>query len=122
MRDILVSVCNGAVETLVKTSHQVLTTDPNERESVTREKKLNNNFFQRVLTKEAYLVKGKQNGWVEKVSSTLAVPTLAGNLSCMNIWSIMQRRRIFTQVNITVAFTNHQQIESKFKNIHMSSE
>ncbi|KAJ0026016.1 hypothetical protein Pint_08621 [Pistacia integerrima] len=56
VRDILVSVCNGAVETLVKTSHQ--------QEAPLKQMKGRSSFD------------GIQsNGWVDKVSSTLAVPS-----------------------------------------------
>ncbi|KAM7277523.1 hypothetical protein ACFE04_004657 [Oxalis oulophora] len=75
MRDILVSVCNGAVETLVKTSHQVLTTDLNEHESVTREKVIEQESVSKSFNKGSSFGQGHENGWVEKVSSTLAVPS-----------------------------------------------
>ncbi|CAI0393454.1 unnamed protein product [Linum tenue] len=57
VRDMLVDVCNGSLETLVKTSHRVLTTtgsstDPGESED---------SF--------------ESSGWMKQVSSTLAVPS-----------------------------------------------
>ncbi|XP_062165344.1 protein PHLOEM PROTEIN 2-LIKE A10-like [Alnus glutinosa] len=89
VRDILVSVCNGAVETLVRTSHQVLTSwnssshsdsnsscsivDESERPSATKD-----GCFEREASsklKEGNLFDGFQDsGWLGKVSSTLAVP------------------------------------------------
>ncbi|KAH8487896.1 hypothetical protein H0E87_023830 [Populus deltoides] len=85
VKDVLISLCNGAVETLVKTSHQVLTTSSSEKSgstcsiveqgevlSATKDEFLNReacmkdgNFFDRV----------QSDGWVGKVSSTLSVPS-----------------------------------------------
>ncbi|KAF2324242.1 hypothetical protein GH714_011048 [Hevea brasiliensis] len=90
VRDILVSVCNSAVETLVKTSHQVLTNsnmnlnsgahsgstctivEQSEGQSATR----NDCLKQEVCLKDGCSLEGFQNGgWIGKVSSTLAVPS-----------------------------------------------
>ncbi|KAJ9186849.1 hypothetical protein P3X46_002378 [Hevea brasiliensis] len=90
VRDILVSVCNSAVETLVKTSHQVLTNsnmhlnsgansgstctivEQSEGPSATR----NDCLKQEVCLKDGCSLEGFQNGgWIGKVSSTLAVPS-----------------------------------------------
>ncbi|CAK7347398.1 unnamed protein product [Dovyalis caffra] len=85
VRDVLVSICNGAVETLVKTSHQVLTASSSEKSGsacsiVEQGEELS-------ATKDGYLkretcmqdgnfVDGVQSGgWVGKVSSTLSVPS-----------------------------------------------
>ncbi|XP_022768620.1 protein PHLOEM PROTEIN 2-LIKE A10-like [Durio zibethinus] len=84
VRDILVSVCNGAVATLVRTSHQVLTSsnsgstcsvlDQSEDASGMRD-----GFNKEVSVqgvKEGSSFDGIQNnGWVYKVSSTWAVPS-----------------------------------------------
>ncbi|KAL1546876.1 protein PHLOEM PROTEIN 2-LIKE A10-like [Salvia divinorum] len=77
MTEFFVSVCNGAVETLVKTSHQVLTASPKKGsseasifgnkigfEAETRSRKNGNGA-----------VDLQSNGWVSSVSSTLAVPS-----------------------------------------------
>ncbi|KDP41592.1 hypothetical protein JCGZ_15999 [Jatropha curcas] len=86
--DVLVSLCNGAVETLVKTSHQVLTSsnlkNPNSNSSTscsvieqegscaTRDDSL----VQEVCLKDGNSLDGVQNGgWVGKVSSALSVPS-----------------------------------------------
>lgn len=73
VKDALVSVCNGAVETLVRTSHEVLTSS-NSSSSIYMAKDVsqvyspqNLNVFSDVMSKEG-------NGWVERVSSVLAVP------------------------------------------------
>nr|AFK39532.1 unknown [Medicago truncatula] len=76
VKGILVSLCNGAVETLVKTSHQVLTNPKGKSDlSSPRENGL--------LKPEAYLQKFRNggsvdgvgdSGWLEQVKSTLSVP------------------------------------------------
>lgn len=75
VRDILVSVCNGAVETLVKTSHEVLTNkkpddvpSTNGDEFMVREDAAN-------LTKRWVFDKMQSNGLADSISSTLSVPS-----------------------------------------------
>ncbi|KAM0968244.1 hypothetical protein ACFX2I_016572 [Malus domestica] len=90
VRDVLVSVCNGAVETVVRTSHQVLTSscsssssnshacpivDQSEGPSGTADE-----CFQREVSPKQGKVGSSSDvihssGWVRKVSSTLAVPS-----------------------------------------------
>lgn len=89
VREMLVSVCNGAVETLVKTSHQVLKSSRSNANSysvspclaVEGSKGLR---FAGVDWKQGVLSHKslrdsygppKNSGWVDKVSSTLAVPS-----------------------------------------------
>ncbi|KAK1276631.1 Protein PHLOEM PROTEIN 2-LIKE A10 [Acorus gramineus] len=76
VRDVLVSVCNGAVETLVKTSHKVMTdsrpsSPSSSSSSIDHAKNTVSN------AEELHIVEhrgSKDGGWVDKVSSTLAVP------------------------------------------------
>ncbi|PRQ27869.1 hypothetical protein RchiOBHm_Chr6g0309911 [Rosa chinensis] len=82
VRELLVSVCNGAVETVVKTSHQVLTTSGSNPSSNSgtwsavdhgaRDECLEQEAKQ---PKEGSSLEAIQNSeWIGKVSSTLAVP------------------------------------------------
>nr|DAD41559.1 TPA_asm: hypothetical protein HUJ06_015882 [Nelumbo nucifera] len=91
VRDILVSVCNGAVETLVRTSHQVptgsasssklslsssLVIDQAESLTSTRDEISEQNTLLQTEPTERNSVNGVQDsGWVGKVSSTMAVPS-----------------------------------------------
>lgn len=79
VRDMLVSVCNGAVETLVKTSHQVLTSSnsnssPSPRFLEIEEGLSPGKNWDLGLKSRKLFAEEKDNGWVGKVSSTLAVP------------------------------------------------
>ncbi|PKA57050.1 Phloem protein 2-like A10 [Apostasia shenzhenica] len=64
VREMLVSVCNGAMETLVRTSHAVLT-NPSSASSLNLENDRRSS---------SYSKHDKSNGWIGEVSSTLAVP------------------------------------------------
>ncbi|KAK8705568.1 hypothetical protein V6N13_049166 [Hibiscus sabdariffa] len=85
VRDILVSVCNGAVATLVRTSHQVLTSSDSKTGSTCLvldrsmdaggtgdgfEKELSLKGMERGSSFDGI----QNNGWVDKVSSSWAVP------------------------------------------------
>lgn len=87
VQDILVSLCNGAVETLVRTSHQVLTASES-----TSGANPNTSYSLLDKTVSSPLINGKvseqedsrkineanelhKSGWVNSVSSTLAVPS-----------------------------------------------
>ncbi|CAI9771357.1 unnamed protein product [Fraxinus pennsylvanica] len=90
VKDILGSLCNGAVETLVKTSHQVLTAskpnsasgssspcsivDQSEDLSSENDKDLEQAVSSRKLKETIGSDDFQGNGWVNSVSSTLAVP------------------------------------------------
>ncbi|KAF9621129.1 hypothetical protein IFM89_016623 [Coptis chinensis] len=92
VRDILVSVCNGAIETLVKTSHQVLMSSNSDAKLDGSSSSFSLNFDQGEVpyavrdegfelgnssrdlkSKNSFDI--KDSGWVNKVSSTLAVPS-----------------------------------------------
>lgn len=87
VRDMLVSVCNGAVETLVKTSHQVLTSsnadDVGSGSSSGSYLTIGETLRDEDLGVGAILIGSKvdvcdeenKSGWLRKVSSTLAVPS-----------------------------------------------
>ncbi|KAK8949416.1 Protein PHLOEM PROTEIN 2-LIKE A10 [Platanthera zijinensis] len=72
VKNVLVSLCNGAVETLVKTSHEVLT-GSNSDSSIHIEK-----YVSQVCSPMAASKSGagsqESGGWIERVSSVLAVP------------------------------------------------
>lgn len=82
MRDVLVSVCNGAVETLVKTSHQVLTSSnsnsfPGEDSGASR--KTGEHYgqagYSAKMQEKTSFFDIQNNPWVTNVSSTLSVPS-----------------------------------------------
>ncbi|PSS17308.1 Protein PHLOEM PROTEIN 2-LIKE like [Actinidia chinensis var. chinensis] len=73
VRDFVVSVCNGVVETLVKTSHQVLTTPKLNTSSISSSSASIGDQITEVKVKSAS--NGQDSGWVSSVSSTLAVPS-----------------------------------------------
>lgn len=85
VKDVLISLCNGAVETLVKTSHQVLTTSSSEKSgstcSIVEQGEVLSATKDEFLNREACIKDGnffdgvRSDGWVGKVSSTLSVPS-----------------------------------------------
>ncbi|KAI4315094.1 hypothetical protein L6164_027940 [Bauhinia variegata] len=87
VKDMLVSVCNNAIETLVKTSHQVLTSsNPDVNSSSTSylliEESPTPARIKDVGEETSSLELGgnhsgeeKESGWLSKFSSTLAVPS-----------------------------------------------
>ncbi|XWS29682.1 hypothetical protein CRYUN_Cryun24cG0051100 [Craigia yunnanensis] len=90
VRNVLLTVCNGAIETLVKTSHQVLTSSNSSRSSPSVSPSLAIEYRQDGIGDELYeqqdalltelngrnsFDKVKNDGWVSKVSSTLAEPS-----------------------------------------------
>jgi len=85
VKDVLISLCNGAVETLVKTSHQVLTTSSSEKSgstcSIVEQGEVLSATKDEFLNREACMKDGnffdgvQSDGWVGKVSSTLSVPS-----------------------------------------------
>ncbi|WOL10911.1 hypothetical protein Cni_G19670 [Canna indica] len=79
VKDVLVSVCNGAVETLIRTSHQLMTNSGSSTFSPTRVGGLDQEGEKlgQIRSRQS-TVNNKANnniGWVEQVSSTLAVPS-----------------------------------------------
>lgn len=77
VKEMLVSVCNGATETLVRTSHRVLTSSGpclsvNRAENFRPE---GANLAESGRKTFRYPNKGESCGWVSQVSSTLAVPS-----------------------------------------------
>ncbi|KAL8165971.1 hypothetical protein V2J09_007470 [Rumex salicifolius] len=72
VRDMLVSVCNGAVETLVKTSHQVLT---NSKADVSCCSNGEDAAAAADLTKRWVFDQMQSSGLANSISSTLAVPS-----------------------------------------------
>ncbi|WCJ35588.1 Carbohydrate-binding protein [Euphorbia peplus] len=84
VKDILVSVCNGAIETLVKTSHQVLTSNSkedsnsnlNSARSIVEMGEGKGSMRDDFVDPEVFLKDGNSaDGWVGKVSSALSVPS-----------------------------------------------
>lgn len=91
VKDVLVSLCNGAVETLVKTSHEVLTasksnshSDPHLSSSTFDHAEAqsmadNTDYVQGASLRKVKETNGyvdlQSNRWVNSVSSTLAVPS-----------------------------------------------
>ncbi|OMO56432.1 hypothetical protein CCACVL1_26556 [Corchorus capsularis] len=68
VKDVLVTVCNNAVETLVRTSHQVLTSSKLHEEE-------DGSLSELVEARDSIDEDENDIGWVKKVSSTLAEPS-----------------------------------------------
>ncbi|OMP01784.1 hypothetical protein COLO4_11606 [Corchorus olitorius] len=66
VKDVLVTVCNNAVETLVRTSHQVLTSSKLHEED---------GSLTELEARESFDEGENDIGWVKKVSSSLAEPS-----------------------------------------------
>ncbi|KAJ1414563.1 protein PHLOEM PROTEIN 2-LIKE A10-like [Sesbania bispinosa] len=81
VRDMLASVCNGAIESFIKTSHQVLTSSNPNVSSTSASCLAIGETLSPVETSSVESKSGdvcdeeNRSGWVSKVSSTLAVPS-----------------------------------------------
>lgn len=76
VKELLALVCNGAIETLIRTSHQVLT-GPGSSSSVNRvelERKEAGSSVEND-NRRPFDAKEHNSGWFDQVSSTLAVPS-----------------------------------------------
>lgn len=73
MRDMLVAICSGAIRTLVKTSHQVLTSSDMDMNTTS---KMYSSSLPLSFKAKKFLDEDENmyTGWTKKVSSTLAVP------------------------------------------------
>ncbi|EOA40544.1 hypothetical protein CARUB_v10009272mg [Capsella rubella] len=76
VKDVLVSVCNGALETIVRTSHEVFTS-PRSSNVI---EEIKDEDFKSNGSSGSKMVSGsgdgiKSNGWAEAISTTLAVPS-----------------------------------------------
>ncbi|XVF39778.1 hypothetical protein PTKIN_Ptkin01aG0059900 [Pterospermum kingtungense] len=132
VRDMLVSVCNGAVATLVRTSHQVLTSsnsnsnsnsvstcsivdqreDVHEKRDGCSEKEVSLKGVE-----EGSSFSGIQNsGWVDKVSSTWAVP------SNRKFVFDVTGRVTFETIRFTVEFLFWKLLEGLQRSIHVVRE
>lgn len=86
VRETLATICNGAVETFVKTSHQVLTSaNSNANSNSAMDHRVGHHRIKQKLDGEESLPTGfpsdepddenQDSGWVNKMYSTLAVPS-----------------------------------------------
>ncbi|XP_010458350.1 PREDICTED: protein PHLOEM PROTEIN 2-LIKE A10-like [Camelina sativa] len=76
VKDVLVSVCNNALETLVRTSHEVFTSSKSSNvieEIDGDDLKSNGSSRSKMVSESGDGI--KSNGWAETISTTLAVPS-----------------------------------------------
>ncbi|XP_050204422.1 protein PHLOEM PROTEIN 2-LIKE A10-like [Mercurialis annua] len=117
--DVLVSVCNGAIQTLVKTSHEVLTNPDSETNSnlAISEKKQSSEEETFSSSTEST----EDGGWVGKVSSTLAVPRnrrlvldLSGRITFETVRSFLEFlvEKIYDGIRKCVDFVGETVVES----------
>ncbi|XP_010475876.1 PREDICTED: protein PHLOEM PROTEIN 2-LIKE A10-like isoform X2 [Camelina sativa] len=77
VKDVLVSVCNNALETLVRTSHEVFTSSKSSNviEEIDGDDLKSNGSSRSKMVSESGDDGIKSNGWAETISTTLAVPS-----------------------------------------------
>ncbi|XP_028097434.1 protein PHLOEM PROTEIN 2-LIKE A10-like [Camellia sinensis] len=109
MKDMLGSICNGGLETLIKTSNQVLTganSNSSYSYSAIDDFDSRTTFNEELLGQEPpstdpkarkSFYENEDHGWVNKMSSTLAVPSnrklvldLSGRVTCETVRSFLE--------------------------------
>ncbi|CAL9214383.1 unnamed protein product [Arabidopsis halleri] len=76
VKDVLVSVCNGALQTIVRTSHEVFTSSRSKNvieEIEDDDFKSNGSARSKMVSESGDGI--KSNGWTEAITTTLAVPS-----------------------------------------------
>ncbi|XP_072991863.1 protein PHLOEM PROTEIN 2-LIKE A10-like [Typha latifolia] len=119
VKELLVSVCNGAVETLVRSSHQVMTAPSSSSVSsvvgvsVSDQEGSRNNSSEENQSKDC-------GGWVKQVSSTLAVPSnrrlvldLTGRMTFEMVKSFLDflMRRLSDGARKSISFAREEVVE-----------